>query len=117
MTGIEIYWLLMLDNIRDLLCILVTVGAISAAIAGVLIGVNIFEGDISPKWIIVPLVILTILVLGSFILALTPTTKQMATILVAPKIINNEQVQQIPDRVIGLANEWLEELSPKKASE
>jgi hypothetical protein len=42
-----------------------------------------------------------------------PTTKQMAVIMVAPKVINNEQVQKLPNQVLELANEWLEELKPK----
>lgn len=43
-----------------------------------------------------------------------PTTKQFSVILVTPKIINNEQVQQIPEKIIKLADSWLEELEPKK---
>lgn len=37
---------------------------------------------------------------------LVPTTGQMAAILVLPKIINNEQIQDLPDNLVELANEW-----------
>ena len=38
-----------------------------------------------------------------------PTTKQACAIYVIPKIANNEQVQQIPDKVLEYGNKWLDE--------
>jgi len=58
---------------------------------------------------IVP-VLLAIFVIMTFV----PSTKEMAAILVIPKIVNNEKVQQAGDRLYQLAIEWMEELSPKK---
>ena len=56
--------------------------------------------------------------LGAGILVVVPTTKQMATIIVAPKIINsvanNEELKKIPNNLLKLANEWVEEQIPKK---
>lgn len=46
-----------------------------------------------------------------------PSTKEMAAILVIPKIVNNERVQQAGDRLYQLATEWMEELRPKRFSE
>jgi len=47
-----------------------------------------------------------------------PNTKQACTIYVVPKIINNEQVQQIPDKLLELGNkqldEWIEEFKDVK---
>jgi hypothetical protein len=43
-----------------------------------------------------------------------PTTKQMCVIKVLPVIANNEDVQKLPDKVVDLANDWLDELKPKK---
>jgi hypothetical protein len=54
-------------------------------------------------------IILVILIVAT---ALIPTTKQMAAIIVLPKIVNNEVVQQIPDKILGLGLEWLNELKP-----
>lgn len=45
---------------------------------------------------------------------LTPTTKQAAAIIMVPAIVNNEEVQKLPDNILRLANEWLEELGPGK---
>lgn len=55
-------------------------------------------------------VCLAILIGGLFI----PNTKEICAIKVLPAIINNEDVQELPNKVVDLANEWLNELKPKK---
>jgi len=49
---------------------------------------------------------------------LLPDTKQMCALLVVPKVINytmdNEEMKKMPDQIIKLGSEWLNELSPKK---
>jgi hypothetical protein len=48
----------------------------------------------------------------------TPSTKQMCAIMVIPAISNaalsNEKLNELPNNIIDLANDWLKELSPKK---
>lgn len=56
---------------------------------------------------------LAILVSGVF-LVLTPTRREMAAIIVVPRIANSETVAEIGDGVKTLAVEWLEELRPDK---
>jgi hypothetical protein len=46
--------------------------------------------------------------------ALLPSTKQMAVLIVVPKILNNEHVKQLPDKLIALCNDWLDKLGPNK---
>ena len=50
-------------------------------------------------------------VIGSIMMVLTPTTKQMAAIIVVPAIANSKVVQEdIPSEVremYGLAKEWM----------
>lgn len=58
----------------------------------------------------------------SFLLArmicyFTPTTNEMAIIIVAPKIINNEKVQEIPERMLDIGMEWFDEFIPKPSEE
>jgi hypothetical protein len=48
------------------------------------------------------------------VLAFTPSTKQMAAIMIVPKIANNEKVQTIGNKVYDLAVEWMDELKPAK---
>jgi len=40
---------------------------------------------------------------------LVPTTKQMAAIYFVPKVINNKQVQKMPNKLVVLANSWMDE--------
>lgn len=46
--------------------------------------------------------------------SLLPTTKEMAAILIVPKIANNEKVQDCGNRLYDLAVEWMDALKPKK---
>ena len=48
---------------------------------------------------------------------LLPTPKQAAAIIIVPSIINNEHVQQLPDKITQLGLEWLEELRPDTTTE
>lgn len=107
-TSTKIYWLLMLDNIKmfsSVICVIFFI-----------IGCIILQMSVDDNsrgmwlwWIGHSLMFCFLLVFS----VLIPNTKQMAIILVAPKVINNEQVQKLPNQVLILANEWLEELRPK----
>ena len=44
---------------------------------------------------------------------LVPSTKEMAAIILIPKIANNEKVAAMPSKIVDLANEWLDTLKPK----
>lgn len=54
----------------------------------------------------------------TFVGKILPTTKQMAAIIVIPKIINNEKIQQIPEKFLDLGNsyldEWIDEFNKRK---
>jgi hypothetical protein len=103
----------MLDNIGTFLGVLFTVWIFLFVISGFVVAIGINENDWSKKLVVLPIsafiIASLILIIGTFL----PNTKQMAVILVAPKVINNEQVQKLPNQVLELANEWLEELKPK----
>lgn len=47
--------------------------------------------------------------------AFIPSTKEMAAIIVLPKIVNNEKVQDAGNKLFDLAVEWLEDLKPGKS--
>lgn len=57
-----------------------------------------------------PLFILSLIMFigGLFV----PTTKEMCAIKVIPIIANDKQVQELPQKAIELANEWINELKP-----
>lgn len=115
-TPLQLYFITRLDDIRDFLfCI--GFGCFLSIIAVGLITLcedpsnNRYETFIkkTKPWII--RFIVGVFISGCLSVA-TPTTKQMAIVVVLPKIINNEKVQGIPEKVLGLANDWLEELKP-----
>jgi len=60
---------------------------------------------------ILHIIVAVLLIFFSVIQVMLPTTKQMALIYVVPKIVNNENLQKIPDNVLQLINGYLEELT------
>lgn len=43
------------------------------------------------------------------LLIILPTTKQVAAIYFIPKVISNKQVRKMPDKIVKLANSWMDE--------
>lgn len=112
-TENEIYWITRMDYFHGLslavgivLTVLSVLFLIGAAIAW-------FEDDDKKSLLIggaVFMFCLTLIIGSCFI----PTTKEMCAIKVIPAIANNEEVQEIPNKIVELAGEWIEELKPKK---
>lgn len=44
----------------------------------------------------------------------TPSDKIIAAMYLVPPVVNNEQVQEIPNNVLEFVNEWLKENTPKE---
>ena len=113
-TTMQMYWLVMLDNIFTgsvVMCTLVTIlllclifGAADAADCG--------ECPIIIK-ILIPIVFILFISLFSVCIFL-PNTKQMVAIMIVPKIANSEKVHTIGNRVYDIAVEWMEEMKPNK---
>lgn len=130
MTSWQLYWITRLD---DLNAILITV-AILALVAGI-VAAGFAASDYSNSMIcpemesskqeriasrvkgriaaILALVALCAGILG----ALTPTTKDMAAIIIVPRVANSKTVEQVGDGLKKLAAEWLEELRPNNNKE
>lgn len=53
---------------------------------------------------------------NSFLFHMLPTTKQMAAVIVVPRVVNNEKMQMAGNKLYDLAVEWMDELRPKKAN-
>lgn len=113
-TTMQMYWIVMLDSIfhgSAFMCALITLllfclifAAADAADCG--------ECPITLK-ILIPIVSVLFVALFSVCVFL-PNTKQMAAIMIVPKIANSEKVQTIGNRVYDIAVEWMEELKPNK---
>jgi len=64
--------------------------------------------------------LVVLIVIGVVIWAVTtyiPSSKEMAAILIIPKIANNTKVSEMPNKLLDLANSWIEELAPKRNQE
>lgn len=64
-------------------------------------------------WIL-PLLFGVIAFISLVIVIFTPSTKQMAAILIIPQIANSEKVEKIGNGLYDLAIEWMNELKPSK---
>lgn len=112
-----IYWITRLDAVRQAagtLCVLSVL-----AVAAGLFALFICTADDVPDpfrsiWRNVTRVAAVVLAVSGLVLVLTPTKREMAAIIVVPKIANSETVEDIGASVKTLAVEWLEELRPGK---
>lgn len=112
-----IYWITRLDAVRQAagtLCVLSVL-----AVAGGLVALFVCAADDVPDpfrsiWRNVARVAAVALVVSGSVLVFTPTKREMAAIIVVPRIANSETVAEIGDGVKTLAVEWLEELRPNK---
>lgn len=114
-TGWQLYWLTRMDSLRNIF----SMGALGCLVSLILIGIIGAEvnGPNKFPWKLFHRVIAT----GAFLFSIgcfIPTTKEMAAIVIIPKIVNavsaNEQIKKMPDNLLSLANEWIEELKPDK---
>ena len=134
-TQSQIYWLTKLDDIRSfftdgflhgMICVALPVGIIAWAALAIIHLVSLDEvseettatirkaRNFTCGTILVAVILGTMMDLAaSFI----PSTKQMAAIVVIPRIANSETVSELGDLgkdLIVLAKEWVEEIRSKK---
>lgn len=105
-TTTQMYWLVTMDGI---VCASVIIAAVLGFVAFLSIPMAI--DDDSPKW--TPPAIALAAVAFALVAAFVPTTRQMAAILVVPKIANSEKVQTVGNKLYDLAVEWMDELRPR----
>lgn len=108
----QMYWITRLDALKDLFFI----SFVIFGIANVLIGIGLivdFDNIMGTKPIrkYYPYLILSSFVVST-IWALIPSTKEMAAIIVIPKIVNNKKPQEIPSKILDLSIDWLNKLKP-----
>lgn len=132
-TGCQLYWLTRCDEIKALIepgfgwglfWFVSTVALLISTIAGVATEGSpetsedyaIFRIATAAKRISKPVCIVfsAFILLGATISALIPTTKEMAAIVVIPKVANSQPVQDIGQGIVDLAKDWMIELAPKK---
>lgn len=114
-TPLETYLILQLDSIAK-------VSGISSIVLGIALAVVLFlrtVGDTDFK----PATLFSFqkfLRRGSFLLcflvllsAFLPSSKNMAATILIPHIVNNQEVQKLPQELLGLLRELIQEWMPK----
>lgn len=111
----QMYLLLKLDDVQGLflgLCIMLSIALVVIVIIG---AINIdMESKPFPKklslWVGTPALFFCLVAVTM------PDTKQMAAIIIVPKVCNavmaDSSLKKIPSQITNLASEWLEELKP-----
>lgn len=118
-TEMEMYWLTRLDGVHVMAgCILVT-SAIALLFCAVGYGVAVTEDDDRAMKKLKPPLRLSVVfsVVAAAVMLFLPTMREMAAIKVVPMIANSESIKKlgdVGDNMLDLANEWLQELKPKK---
>lgn len=117
-TGNEIYWITRLDHFHAIGIVFGIIWAIVTACLFIGLLIALDDGDkVSRKWCtqrVIPTLLISMILWGAF--AFVPTTKEMCAIKAIPVIVNNKQVQELPNKVVELANEWIDELKPSKVT-
>lgn len=110
-THAQMYWLTVLNGIVGLW---VAFAAVSAVVLVVALAYLADNNDHCPRAKALACAAFTWLILSLTGVALTPTTRQMAAIVVIPKVVNSEKVQTAGNKLYELAVEWMEALRPKR---
>ena len=109
-TTAQMYWLLMLDNIRALIGIVCIISFGAACVCCLAHQMNyIIDDTVRVKckaWGIRLAAMFAVLMMC---LTFIPSTRQLATIIIVPKIVNNEKVQTAGNKLYDLAVEWMED--------
>lgn len=109
MTSMQMYWIVILDSVVVASGLLTVVfGFLSATVMAYMSDTR--DSEAWPLFAIGGVMTLLMALVWTF----TPSTKQMAAIVVVPKIVNSEKVQDVGEKLYGLAVEWMDELHPSK---
>ena len=117
-TPETLYWISRLDGFNALGLAFALIGGIAGGITGLFFLLNKYNSDFGCNEIPIlkklSLSFLSMLILGISILLFVPTTKEMAGIVVIPKIYNSEKVQTIGTELYNLAIDWMKEIHKSK---
>jgi hypothetical protein len=114
-TTWQMYWITRLNDAREVLGILVFLFGL-ASFFTLVEAAGFPNEDIGwyPEKAKYFFIAFSVFMLSLIINCLLPSTQDMAAILVVPKIVNNQKVQEIPSKLLDLASDWMDALKPKK---
>lgn len=121
-TTMQMYWLTRADVVVKAALIVTwlsfVLGLISVWIGYMMTGEGNVEDEKAGRYLLnktAPMCLIASLVCG-LVAMFTPTTKEMAAIMIVPRIANSEKVQVCGNKLYDLAVEWMDELRPHKDS-
>jgi hypothetical protein len=116
-TSWQIYWITRLDSISLLLAI-ATFLSVFLFILSVFALEDIEDEKVGKEVGLFRKFLFFFSIAGAVLCSLTPTTKEMAAIILIPKLTNavtqNEELKKLPNNLLSLANDWIVELRPDK---
>lgn len=106
-TQSQMYWITRLDNIQCFFAFAIVILIVVSLI--IFIEGRINETD---EWNMLSAISLTISLILLFISIWIPSTKDMAAIIVIPRVSKaieaNEKIKNMPDKLSALADEWID---------
>ena len=117
-TALDIYLVTRCDAIKSFFFVISVIGIISSVVEAVAAATMLAESELigMAKRLFKVCCFLTLPL--AFVFAtlncLTPTSKEVAAMIVIPKIANSEKIKGCGEHVYQLAVEWMNELKPKK---
>lgn len=121
-TGWTIYWIGILNGIIDVGIVLTAISAglsVVGTIALIIVSVDkeINYLKVYRKYVVL---VYSIFIISLISVNMIPSSKHAAAILLIPPVANgviqNEQIQALPNNIATLANDWIKTLSPKDAN-
>ena len=115
-----VYWISRLDSITGVLYLFAFIFGIFAMLSIVFLlnEYAIWDDNMEKTSSRIPRSIKLLPIILSLIFivlaVLIPNTKDMCAVIIIPKIVNNEKLQDVGDKFYNLAMDWMEELSPTK---
>ena len=109
-TTTQMYWIVTLDSMIAAMVVLTLLFVIATVAA---FGIAATAND--HWWLPITSSIMLLVSIAGW--TFTPSTKQIAAILVVPKIVNSEKFQTAGNRLYDLAVEWMDELRPRNRQE
>jgi len=123
MSTTLLYFIVMMDNISDTMIGLFTAAAIIIGAAGTIWIIVYFVKSestynhseelkrflvVSKRFKKAVIICGFIFVVSGLLAIFTPNTNQMAVIYVIPKALHNKQLKKLPNKLLRLSNEWLD---------
>ena len=118
MSYLGIYLILLLDGFNTATCIISTFCLIWAGIVYVITSTESCDAEVRSECIkeLYADLSLKVGIISMFLAVFVPTTKQAALIYIAPKVVHNEVIENVPE-ITKLGTEYLKELLKEKTND